>query len=90
MRNILIVNGRRNRLTTAGMAAFLRDFAEMPIIIDRAPEETAVRGLARNHRRSVYDAAYLELAFRDWLPVATRDTTLAKAVRADIAAVLDH
>jgi predicted nucleic acid-binding protein len=37
--------------------------------------------LARRHHLSSYDAAYLELAFRRQLPVATLDVDLRKAVR---------
>lgn len=35
--------------------------------------------LARSHRLSVYDAAYLELALRQGLPLATLDDRLAAA-----------
>ncbi|MFP3325380.1 type II toxin-antitoxin system VapC family toxin, partial [Planococcus sp. SIMBA_160] len=35
--------------------------------------------LARAYRLSVYDAAYLELALRKELPLATRDERLAEA-----------
>jgi predicted nucleic acid-binding protein len=39
-------------------------------------------GLARNHRLSVYDAAYLELAQREGIPLATLDADLQKAAAA--------
>jgi len=38
--------------------------------------------LARRHRLTVYDAAYLELAHRDGLPLASLDRALRKAARA--------
>jgi predicted nucleic acid-binding protein len=37
--------------------------------------------LARHHRLSVYDAAYLELAGRLGMPLATSDSSLAAAAR---------
>lgn len=37
--------------------------------------------LARSHRLTSYDAAYLELALRRGLPLATRDKALQAAAR---------
>ena len=39
--------------------------------------------LARRHRLTVYDAAYLELALRAALPLATLDATLSASARAE-------
>ena len=39
-------------------------------------------GLARAHDLSTYDAAYLELALRQGLPLATLDEPLRDALRA--------
>ncbi len=39
--------------------------------------------LARLHRLSVYDAAYLELALRQECPLATLDGDLIKATKAE-------
>jgi predicted nucleic acid-binding protein len=44
--------------------------------------------LARRHRVTVYDAAYLELALREGLPLATLDAALADAARAEGVALL--
>jgi predicted nucleic acid-binding protein len=41
-----------------------------------------VLGLAQAHRLSVYDAAYLELALRRGLPLATLDEKLKAAALA--------
>lgn len=38
-------------------------------------------GLSRSHGLSCYDAAYLELAIRRGIPLATRDDGLARAAR---------
>ncbi len=39
--------------------------------------------LARRHGLTVYDAAYLELALREGIDLATLDTELADAARAE-------
>jgi predicted nucleic acid-binding protein len=79
VRNILIVNERRKRVTERDTAAFLRGVARLRVTIDRSPDETEVLMLARRHRLSVYDASYLELARRDSIALATLDTALAAA-----------
>ena len=79
VRNILVVNERRRRIAESDTAAFLLNLSQLRIRIDRAPDESAVLRLARTHRLSVYDAAYLELAQREGLPLATLDADLKKA-----------
>jgi predicted nucleic acid-binding protein len=44
--------------------------------------------LARVHRLTVYDAAYLELAAREGVPLATLDSALARAARVEGVEVL--
>jgi len=45
------------------------------------PGELALMTLARRDRLTVYDAAYLELALRERLDLATLDENLAEAAR---------
>jgi len=78
VRNILIVNERRRRITESGTASFLLNLSRLRIRVDRVPDEGAVLRLARTHRLSVYDAAYLELAQREGLPLATLDADLRR------------
>lgn len=82
VRNSLVVNERRGRLSEAGTASFLRNLEQLAIHIDRAPAESTLLTLARQHRLSVYDAAYLELAQREELMLATLDTALRQAATA--------
>jgi len=82
VRNTLIVNERRGRITQADTAAFLRGLSRLGITVDRSPEEAAVLTLARTHNLSVYDAAYLELAQREQLPLVTLDKELRLAAHA--------
>jgi predicted nucleic acid-binding protein len=83
IRNILVVNERRKRITESQSAAFLRDVAMLSIRLDFAPENGEVLRLARTHKLSVYDAAYLELAQRAAVPLATLDEALIRAARAE-------
>jgi predicted nucleic acid-binding protein len=82
VRNTLIMSERRGRITEADTAAFLRGLARLGVMIDRTPDEATVLALARTQRLTVYDAAYLELAQREGIPLATLDSALAAAARA--------
>lgn len=83
--NVLVVGERRQRSTEAQAAAFLAKLKQLPIRID---DETASRAwgetlqLARTHRLSAYDAAYLELAMRRGIPIATLDDGIKKTANA--------
>jgi len=79
VRNILVVNERRRRIAEAATATFLSALSRLPVREDHHPDEAAVLRLARAHQLSVYDAAYLELARREGLPLATLDVQLQKA-----------
>ncbi len=79
VRNILIVNERRQRITESDAATFLLNLSLLRLRVDLVPNENAVLQLARTHRLSVYDACYLELAQRERLPLATLDADLRRA-----------
>jgi predicted nucleic acid-binding protein len=85
MANVLVVGERRKRSTEAQASAFLVRLAGLPIVVDgqtvaRAWSDTIA--LARYHQLSTYDAAYLELAVRKSLPLATLDDKLENAAKA--------
>jgi predicted nucleic acid-binding protein len=88
VRNILIVNERRRRITESDTAAFLLSLSRLRIRVDRVPDENGVLRLARVHRLSAYDAAYLELAQREGLPLATLDADLRKAAAGERVALV--
>ena len=90
VRNTLIVNERRGRLTESDTATLLRGLACLLITVDRSPEEADVLALARHRRLTLYDAAYLELARREGVPLATLDAALAAAARAERAPLLSE
>ena len=83
--NALVVGERRKRTTEAKVTKFLALLARLPISVD---EETVAQAwgdtlrLARTHELSVYDAAYLELALRRGLALATLDERLKKVADA--------
>jgi len=83
IRNVLIVNERRGRLTEEQSERFLRNLKRLPIEIDHACEDARLLALAREHRLTAYDASYLELAVRQRLPLATLDAALERAARAE-------
>jgi len=58
------------------------------INVDQMPGEYAVLTLARRHRLTVYDAAYLELALGEASPLATLDEALASAACAEGLSVI--
>ena len=82
--NAVAIGERRQRLAPADVMRFLELLRELPIEIDA---QTAARALshtlplARTHRLSAYDAAYLELAMREKLILTTLDNRLRKRHR---------
>lgn len=78
-RNLLVVNERRGRITSADSAAFLRLLSTYPIEFEPAEDAEAIFLLARQFHLSFYDAAYLEIAHRRGIPLATLDRALQGA-----------
>lgn len=89
--NILEIGVRRNRHDAAFRDATLADLALLPIKIDPDTERyawsTTLR-LAEHHRLTLYDAAYLELALRRRLPLASLDRELRAAAIAENVVLL--
>lgn len=88
VRNALIMNERRGRLTPLVTSDFLQELSRLRIAIDPAPEAEEVLDFARRHRLTVYDASYLELAVRRRIPLATLDSALAQAARREGVALI--
>jgi predicted nucleic acid-binding protein len=82
IRNLLIVNERRQRITTADTAIFLNLLSSYPIQFDQAEDESSILSLARQYQLSFYDAAYLALALQHKVPLATLDKPLRAAALA--------
>jgi predicted nucleic acid-binding protein len=80
--NSLTVAVRRKRIDAAFRRAALRDLALLDLTTDRQTASQAwseTLTLADRYRLTVYDAAYLELALRRALPLATLDQELRDA-----------
>ena len=90
VRNGLVMGERRGLLTEQRIGRFLRDLSRTATIVDGIPDEVAVLTLARRRRLTAYDAAYLELALRRGLPLATLDGALASAARAEGVSLVGH
>jgi len=82
--NILIAAEKRKRIRYANIKEFLALLENLNIEIDT---ETGSRGfhdiisLSYSEKLTTYDAAYLELAMRHGLPLATKDTALIHAAK---------
>jgi predicted nucleic acid-binding protein len=89
--NSLLMAKRKGRVTDAQVSEFLDDLSMLAIrvvAIDKPSDWSAVRSVAAQHRLTAYDAAYLELAQRFGLPLATLDQDLRKAAAAAGAALV--
>ena len=80
--NVLRSAERRGRLIQEKAEKFLVTLQTLPIFMDREAPDRAwdeILPLARIHSLTPYDAAYLELALRLGLPLATLDKELCLA-----------
>jgi len=82
--NVLLVAERRKRLTNADSVQFINLLESLPIRVDPQPSDHMMNellALGRRYKLSAYDSAYLALAMREGLPLATRDDALKKAAK---------
>jgi predicted nucleic acid-binding protein len=83
--NGLVSAGRKNRVQPDGVSAYLGLLRRLPIFVERREPIwicEATVALARTHSLSAYDAAYLELAKREGLLLASLDETLKGVAKA--------
>jgi len=79
--NVLLTAERRARLTPRESEEFIGLLGLLPITIDPLPGiSTRVLDLGRTHQLSAYDAAYVELALRKGLPMATQDEPVRRVL----------
>jgi predicted nucleic acid-binding protein len=84
--NILEMGARRGRHDDAFRNSTLADLALLPISVDTETDRQAwgaTLQLSERHRLTLYDAAYLELALRRRLPLASLDAELRRAAQAE-------
>ena len=80
--SVLSTAERKGRMNVAAQAAFLERLRLLPVAIEHRPATwlaQQILPLARKYHLSAYDAAYLELAIREGLPLATLDDDLRRA-----------
>lgn len=83
--NGLLVGERKRRLKLSDVPVVVALFRDLPLRAAPASIEAAfdrVSPIARDHRLTSYDAAYLALALDVGLPLATLDEPLLNAARA--------
>ncbi len=83
--NALLMGERRKRSSEAETIKWTSILSSLPIVIDGETNAHAwgdILNLARGHDLTAYDAAYLELAIRRGLPLATNDVKLKLAAGA--------
>lgn len=81
--NVLLTAERRGRIDESKSARFVQLLGELPILLEaRLPDMNATIATGRRHDLSAHDAAYLHLAEREGLSLATRDDGLTRAARA--------
>jgi predicted nucleic acid-binding protein len=83
VRNLLIVNERRLRMTVEDTRVFLELLSSYPIQTDGVEDGELTLKLARSRKLSFYDAAYLAVAKRREIPIATLDKALQTAAAAE-------
>jgi predicted nucleic acid-binding protein len=81
--NVLLLAERRGRITESQTVRFVALLTQLPIHVDSAGVDMeAVLATGRHHGLTAYDAAYLVLAEREGIPLATMDARLQAAAKA--------
>ena len=89
LRNALLMNERRGRISLRQVSDTLADSLALGIAIDDEHDGSLLLGIARGHSLTVYDAAYLEVAVRRSLPLATLDRRVRIAAEAIGVSTID-
>jgi predicted nucleic acid-binding protein len=82
--NGMIIGERRGRATPEWTGRFAASLENLALRVEDCPADGrafALMPLAREHRLSIYDALYFDLAQRLSLPLATLDGPLARAAK---------
>lgn len=79
LRNSVLMGIRRGRIAKADAEEFLKSLSDLRIRLTDPLSYDGVFALAEQHGLTVYDAAYLDLAIREQLPLASLDKALIRA-----------
>lgn len=88
--NVLLNSERKGLITTDKSEKFTQFLDDLSIhVAESNPMALSnIMDLGRQHRLSSYDAAYLELALRENMPLATLDKALQQAAKNSKVALL--
>jgi predicted nucleic acid-binding protein len=82
--HVLLGAEKRGEVSAGEVEGFVSQLENLPILVDPFTAHQSfsrTMALSRIYTLSSYDAAYLELAMREGLPLATLDKQLIKAAR---------
>ena len=82
--NVLLLSKKNKRITEVQSASFIDAISALPIVVDQSTTSKAMHSiftLASQADLTIYDAAYLELAIREEIPLLTLDKELIKAAK---------
>jgi len=82
--NVLLGAEKRSELCIGEVEGFISQLEGLPISVDPLTSNqsfTHILSLSRAYNLSSYDAAYLELAIRESIPLASLDKYLLKAAK---------
>jgi predicted nucleic acid-binding protein len=82
--NVLLIAKKNRRITEVHVASFIDAISSLPIIVDQSTSLRAMHSIfafASETGLTIYDAAYLELALREKIPLLTLDKDLLKAAK---------
>jgi len=88
MRNLMLLAHRRGRLSRAKLRDVVDELGAAPFRDHGPGDDVEILDLAIRHDLTAYDAAYLDLALRERVPLATLDRKLAVAAHAENVPVL--
>jgi predicted nucleic acid-binding protein len=82
---IFVAHSKRKRITETDIHEYLQLLESLPIRVARQDwlSNISLESLARKHDLAAYDIAYLDLALRENLPLATSDEGLKTAALAE-------
>lgn len=82
--NVLLLSKKNGRITDVHSASFIDALAALPIVVDSSTTSRAMSSVlvvAEQTQLTIYDAAYLELAMREKIPLITLDKAMIKAAK---------
>jgi predicted nucleic acid-binding protein len=82
--NVLLAAEKNGNIDAGTAETFIAHLDSLPLQVDSLTAQQAFNrtlALARAYKLSTYDAAYLELALREGLPLASLDKDLIKAAK---------